>query len=202
MAFHGFDVYQAYLAMKQHFSNTKYDFFLYDGKVNAKEETYQQRSDFYFFESLARKLSRQEILEYLLSSFVYSDNPSKVWIGDIKRGGKDKWVAWQKQNNNLRYILTQELNIINDYMNKHNCSFNSLFSVDSSHPILLKMFIKNDISLETLIILDMVLKFMVRWDGKLKDKLWESLSFKIKKYKPFLSIPVKEYRQLMREVFV
>ena len=47
--------------MKQHFSNPKFDFFQYDGKINAKESTYQQRSDFYFFETLARKLDAQEV---------------------------------------------------------------------------------------------------------------------------------------------
>jgi hypothetical protein len=55
---HGFDVYRTYLAMKLHFSNDKFDFFQYEGKVNAKEETYQQRNDFYFFETLARKRRR------------------------------------------------------------------------------------------------------------------------------------------------
>jgi len=42
---------------------------------------------------------------------------------------------------------------------------------------------------------------MIEWDSKLKDPLWESLSLKIKKYKPFLSIPVKDYRLLMKDKF-
>ena len=94
--FHGFVVYRTFLAMKQHFSNPKYDFFMYDGKVNAKESTYQARNDFYFFESLAKKLTPIEVKEYLLSNFVYSENPSKVWIGEIKRNGKksDKKKIW------------------------------------------------------------------------------------------------------------
>jgi hypothetical protein len=29
------------------------------------------------------------------------------------------------------------------------------------------------------------------------DPLWEILSFKIKKYKPFLSIPSKKYKAMM-----
>jgi len=201
MHIHGFDVYRTYLAMKLHFSNPKYDFFQYDGKVSAKEETYQQRSDFYFFESLARKLSRTEVLEYLLSSFILSDDPSKVWIGDIKRSGKDKWTTWQKNNHSLKYEFFRGIDMIIDYMDRRKCTFNDMFRTDDGHPPVLKMYIRGEITLETLIILDMVLGFMLVWDGKLNDSLWRSLSFKIRKYKPFMSIPVKEFKQLMKEKF-
>ena len=201
MVYHGFDVYMTFLAMKQHFSNPKYDFFMYEGKVNAKESTYQQRNDFYFFESLAKKLTPIEIKEYLLSNFVYADQPSKVWIGNIKRNGKEKWIQWQKQNQNLRYNFQQDLNTIVSLMGTKGCSFNDLFVCDGSHPQLLRLYIRKQISLETLIILDMVLKFMLRWDKRMDDPLWSSLSLKIKKYKPFMSIPVKDYKELMKTTF-
>ena len=80
----GLDCYRTYLAMKQHFTNPKFDFFKYDGKVKAREEKYQERTDFYFFETLARKLSDQEVREYMLASFISAGDPTKVWIGDIK----------------------------------------------------------------------------------------------------------------------
>ena len=188
--------------MKQHFSKPKFDFFQYDGKVKASEKKYQERNDFYFFERLARKLTAIEVKEYLLSNFVYATNPAKVWIGDIQRNGKENWVKWQKRNQSLRYSIEQDLNKIIAYMEKHQHTFNEMFSVDRGHPPLLRMFIRDDISLETVIILDMVLKFMVRWDTKLDDPIWNPLSLKIKKYKPFLSIPVASYRDLMKEKFL
>ncbi|QIN96800.1 loader of DNA helicase [Synechococcus phage S-N03] len=202
MVFHGFDVYRTFLAMKQHFSNEKYDFFKYDGKVNAKESTYQQRNDFYFFESLARKLTPIEVKEYLLSNFVYASDPSKVWIGNIKRSGKDNWVRWQKQNQNLSYNFTQDLNKLISLMEQRGYSFNDLFKCDHGHPPLLRLYIKKELSLETIIILDMVLGFMLRWDQRMDDPLWSSLSLKIKKYKPFMSIPVKDYKKLMKDTFI
>jgi len=187
--------------MKQHFSNPKFDFFQYDGKINAKESTYQQRSDFYFFETLARKLDAQEVKEYLLSSFIYADNPAKVWIGDIKRTGKENWVKWQRQNQSLQYNVTADLKKVLDYMARRGLSFNEMFLTDGGHPRLLKLFIRGEIEIETIIILDMVLKFVIRWDEQLDDPLWSGLSLRIKKYKPFMSIPVSEYRSLMREIF-
>ena len=200
--FHGFDVYRTFLAMKQHFTNEKYDFFKYEGKVNAKESTYQARNDFYFFESLAKKLTPLEVKEYLLSNFVYAADTNKVWIGDIKRNGKDKWIAWQKQNQNQRYIFQKDLGTIETHMMTRGYDFNQVFKCDGTHPNLLKMFIREQISLETLIILDMVLKFMLHWDQQLEDPLWTKLSLKVKKYKPFMSIPVSDYKQLLREKFL
>ena len=198
----GFDVYRTYLAMKQHFTKENFDFFQYDGKVRAKEETYLQRSDFYFFETIARKLSDQEVKEYLLASFVSAEDPSKVWIGDIKLRGKDCWLAWTKQNQSMQYLVKQDLSTMVDYMATKGHSFNDLFKAMGGHPPALRLYIQRRISLETLIILDMVLNFMSKWNKELHDPLWELLSLKVKKYKPFLSIPTHKYKKLMKEMFL
>ena len=179
---HGFDVYRMYLAMKLHFTNSNFDYFVSGGKTNAKEETYQQRNDFYFFETIARKYQKNEIQEFLLASFIRSSDPSKVWIGDIKRVGKDRWLAHQKQTQSLSYIVEQDLSTMVDYMETQGYSFNDLFTPLGSHPALLRLHIKGDVSLETLVVMDMILGFMKEWDKILIDPLWENISFKIKKY--------------------
>ena len=201
MAIHGYDVYRKYLAFKLHFSREKFDFFEANGKGRAKEETYQQRNDFYFFETLARKFSEEEINEFFLASFAESDDPTKLWIGTIKESGRDRWVVWQKRQQSLTYIVSQDFDSMVNYMAAKECSFNSLFETVGGHPPLLRLFFKRQLHLETLVILDMVLGFMVSWDSQLKDPLWSSLSFKIKKLKPFLSIPVSKYRMIMKEKF-
>ena len=198
---HGFDVYRTYLAMKLHFSSDKFDFFQYDGKVNAKESTYQDRNDFYFFETIARKYSKEEIPQFMLASFVEAENPSKVWIGDIKTTGRDCWLVWTKRMQSLAYLVEQDLDTMDQYLEANGHSFNNLFETMGGHPPSLKLFIKRKLNLETLIILDMVLGFVRIWDKELRDPLWEQLSFKIKKYKPFLSIPTTKYRRMMREKF-
>ena len=199
---HGVEVYRTYLAMKLHFSSPKFDFFQYDGKVNAKEETYQSRNDFYFFETVARKFTDQEIKEYMLASFVEAKDPTKVWIGDIKRTGKDQWMVWAKRQQSLAYVVEQDLNAVVEHLASTKTSFNSVFETVGGAPPLLKLYIKQRINLETLIILDMILGFMSRWDRKMSDPLWEKLSFKIKKYKSFLSINTMKYKLLMKKVFM
>ena len=198
----GLDCYRTYLAMKQHFTNPKFDFFEYNGKVKASEEKYQERSDFYFFETMARKLSDQEVQEYLLASFISSSQPQKVWIGDIKRSGKDCWLAWQKQRQSEQYLVNQDLDGLVQCMEEKGYTFNDLFETVGGHPPLLKLFIQRSISLDTLIILDMVLGFMPQWDKSFNDPLWEGLSFKVKKYRPFLSISKPKYVKLIKEKFL
>ena len=44
----------------------------------------------------------------MLASFVSAEDPTKVWIGDIKRNGRDTWLAWQKQQSGLTYIITED----------------------------------------------------------------------------------------------
>lgn len=199
---HGFDVYRTYLAMKLHFSSDKFDFFQYDGKVNAKEETYHSRNDFYFFETVARKYNTQEIKEYMLASFVEAEDPSKVWIGDIKTSGRDRWLVWVKRQQSLAYLVEQDLDTVVEYLETKETTFNNLFETMGGHPPLLKLYIRQKISLETIIILDMVLGFMIKWDSEMRDPLWLQLSTKIKKYKPFLSIPTKKYKKLMKDKFM
>ena len=202
MIVQGFDVYKTYLAFKQHFSNPKFDFFQYDGKVRAKEETYHDRKDFYFFETLARKHTDQEIKEYLLASFVSSDDPSKVWIGDIKRDGKAHWMVWTKLHESLTYAFVKDLNTVAQHMETSSSSLNDILKTMGGSPPLLKLYIQRRINLESLIIFDMVLGFSKHWDKQMFDPLWEQLSFKIKKYKPFLNIPTDKYRTLMKEKFL
>ena len=199
---HGVQVYRMYLAMKQHFCNPKFDFFQYNGQINAKEETYQQRNDFWFFETLAKRYKKEEIQELLLASFVLSEDTTKVWIGDIKQSGKDRWLVWKKSQSSLTYTVEQDISSVVEHMESQRYSFNDLFETVGGHPPLLKLYLKRQLNLDTLVVFDIVLGFTKKWDRDLTDPLWESLSLKIRKYKPFLSIPVPKYSKLMKDRFL
>ena len=201
MIVHGHQVYQTYLAFKQHFTNPKFDFFQYDGKVKVKEETYQQSRAFWFCESLAKKLTDEEIKEYMLASFVSAEDSTKVWIGDIKQSGKDRWVVWKKSQQSLAYTVEQDLESVVSSMGSQGYTFNNLFETMGGHPPLLKLFLKRQLNLNTLVVMDIVLGFTKRWDKELKDPLWEQLSLKIRKYKPFLSINKDKYQKILKEKF-
>ena len=151
MIVHGHQVCQTYLAFKQHFSNPKFDFFKYDGKVKVKEETYQQRPDFWFFETLARKLKDQEVLEYMLGQLLYrartqrrygleiskemamitgwySKNSTRVSPILFNRIVNDWLVSWRKSNTPLMIYLKRWVDILHpsDYICKQQICLESL----------------------------------------------------------------------------
>ena len=49
-------------------------------------------------------------------------------------------------------------------------------------------------------ILDRILGFKKKWDDKLTDPVWETVSMKMKKYSPFLNIDVFRYKKILKEV--
>ena len=76
-----------------------------------------------------------------------------------------------------------------------------MFSMDGSrHPDILKSYLRDDISIETLVILDRILGFRNDWDNKLSDPVWETVSMRMKKYSPFLNIEVSRYKKILKQV--
>ncbi len=68
------------------------------------------------------------------------------------------------------------------------------------HPPVLKKFLSGNISLETLVIYDIIFLFGNVFDKKLLDPVWETVSLKIKKYKPFIHIDVFSYKRILRDI--
>ena len=77
------EVYQSYLAFKNHFTKEKYDYFKYGGRSRASEKAFNKRKDRYFFERISRKKNDEEIKQFFLANFSQASDPSQVWIGPI-----------------------------------------------------------------------------------------------------------------------
>lgn len=190
-----FEVYVRYLALKSHFTNLKYDYFTYNKKTKASLDTFNKRSDKYWFEKLSRQKSESEIEEFFVSNFINSDNPQSLWIGEIIRGGDDVYTNWKKKKQSLKYIFTQESqNLFSKY------TLGDIFKVSNSHPPIIKEFLRGNVSIETLTIYNIIFDFKKSFDLKFKDPVWETLSFKIYKYLPFLNINTTDYKIILRKI--
>ena len=76
-----------------------------------------------------------------------------------------------------------------------------MFSMEgSSHPQILKEYLRDNISIETFVILDRILGFRKDWNNKLSDPVWETVSMRMKKYSPFLNIEVSRYKKILKQV--
>ena len=190
-----FETYQTYLSMKSHFTNPKYDFIKYGGKSRATITSFNKRKDKYWFEKTSRKYSDQEVIDFLLSNFVNATNPQNLWIGEIINSGERTYAEWKMRQQSLTYMFKEQSeNLLseNDLEKVFNCS--------KGHPIVLKKYLGGEISLETLSILEKVFSFKGKFDKKLTDPVWETVSMKLKKYLPFLNINVFQFKKILRDI--
>ena len=103
-----FETYQHYLSLKNHFTNPKYDFFKYGAKTRASMASFNKRKDKYWFEKTSRKYSNKEIVNFLVSNFVSTDNPQNLWIGEIINSGERKYADWMKRQQSLTYLFKEQ----------------------------------------------------------------------------------------------
>jgi len=189
-----FESYQKYLALKNHFTNKKYNYFTYNGKVKANLQSFYKRKDRFWFEKLSRNKTDEEILNFFVANFASCDDPQSLWIGQIIKEGEDNYKNWMRKTQSLSYIFKEEISIFNSK------NFDEMFSIrGNKHPLIIKNYLQKKISLETLIILNNILEYTKEFDKKLQDPVWEFISMRIQKYTPFIHIDVNKFKQLLKE---
>jgi hypothetical protein len=190
-----FQVYIEYLALKSHFSNEKYDYFKYNKKVRASVASFNKRSDKYWFEKTSRKYNDKEIVDFFVANFVSVDNPHSLWIGSLINEGEKVYLEWMKTNQSLTYIFKEQSTELFSQTKLEN-----VFDCSKGHPILLKTFLKSELAPEIMVIYDIIFSYISEFDKKLLDPVWETVSLKIKKYKPFIHIDIFQYKKLLRDI--
>ena len=178
------ETYQSYLALKLHFGG-KYDYFKYGGKTSATLSAFEKRKDKYKFVKLSQKLSDPQILDYYLANFIRG----KEWIGDFDQ---KNWLEHKKVNQSIEYVYKNDIEKLLTLVEE----FDILFKVgEGNHPKLVKAYLGKKVSLETLVILEKVLKYTKQFDAKISETyVWPKVSLLIKKYEPFLDIDVRAFR--------
>ena len=189
------DAYKCYLAMKNHFTKDNYDYIKYHGKTRATQQAFYKRKDRFWFEKFARQKNDKEIEDFFVSNFIYSTDPSTMWIGEMIKEGEGRYQEWQKKVQSLTYIFKEEVNTLLE-----GGKIDEIFDCSKGHPLILKSYLSGNTSLETMVICDRILEYRKDWDKKLNDPVWETVSRKIKKYSPFLNIDVPRYKKILKDL--
>ena len=190
-----FDAYRCYLSLKNHFTKDHYDYHKYGGKTRATKQAFYKRKDRFWFEKFARKKNDKEVEEFFVSNFVTSTDPSTMWIGEMIREGEGRYTDWKKKVQSMSYTFKEEIDAL--FENKQ---LDEIFDCSRGHPLILKSYLRGDTSLETLVICDRIFEYRKNFDKRLNDPVWETVSRKIKKYKPFLNINVPKYKKILKEI--
>lgn len=194
----GFECYQTYLAVNNHFKNKSYDFFKYQGKVSVKSTSYEARKDKYFFEKASRKFKRDDFIKYLVANFTQGN----TWIGDLLTVKTEiGFKKWRKRIESLSYNFKEEIDNLYD----KESNFNSLFTTeDGGHPLIYRLYGRGKVSLETLVILDTLVNFTKVWE-KNDDIMLNDVATTIRKYRPFLyhftNADNKKLKQIVLETY-
>ena len=177
----GFEVYSEYLALKRHFSPGTYNYNKYNGKIKLNEKSFLRRKDRGLFNQLAFKYkSSEKIKNFFIANFVYKFD---FTIYDVKKyDTKNVFEEWEFRINNIDSFYFKDLRKI-----FRSDSVKELFiSKDGALPKIINFHLKEEICIESLVILDVCLKFLKRNEEAFKDDLFEEYSNVIKNYKTFL----------------
>lgn len=180
-----FEVYKTYVALKMHFTSD-YDYFKYNGKVKAEPTSFETRKDKYQFYKISK---RKDWFNLILSNLVAGE----MWVGNmLTPEGEQKHVEWMKRIQSLGYQFARDIGQLRD-------DFNDNFVVeDNMHPFALRMYLRKQISLETLIILDSLAGIFKHWDKKLaNDPMWKEVGTLASKYKKFVSFDPTKMKEIV-----
>ena len=190
-----FDVYRSYLALRLHFTTDKYDVIKQKGRVRATKQSFFKRNDLLSIRKIADTFSEKEVVDFLVANFVSGDR----WGGVFNSEAKSNYNDLKRRIESMTYTFTNDIDKLVFEIEKRQINFNDIFVNGNNHPILLKMYLRRDISMETMVILNDINNYVDILDKNLdNDIIWPDVSRLIKKYSPFLDIDKEKYGSILR----
>jgi len=199
--YEGFAAYQTYVAIRNHFKQDSYDFFKYNGKTRVRQDSFLKRSDRYFFAKLQRKLSTSELVGFFVANFINDDSN---WSGSlVTENSMTVYNQWMKKIQSLSYTFEQDCLTLKEAVDINGKSFDNLFTANGNHPPLLKLYLGNRIQLETMVIIDQLLRYSKSWSRDLDDDIvWNSVKSLIDNYSSFVQVDRGRYKAILKAAFI
>lgn len=131
----------------------------------------------------------------MVANFITEDK--SIWIGDlISKDAEDNYGKWKARQESITYIYKNDLNKLDDDLDLN------LKVIDGDYPKLLRMYQFGDITIETLIILNKVVKFIPHWTNKIADSIiWPEYKRRLQKYEPFVKFDPFKMKKITLERF-
>lgn len=190
-----FESFKLYNALKLHFESNSYDAIKYNFKTNVKATSFLKRKDKYFFAKIARQYEK-DLMGYYIANFKHGIS----YVGDmINEVGEDNYKNHKRIRESIHRVFSVDINRLTE----EDCTFDELFeSVDGQHPPVIQIWMQEDISLETVVILNSILGFIPRESKKISDTIiWPDIQRKIDKYGPFVKYDVNKCKTILTKAF-
>lgn len=195
----GFEAYNLYLSLRAHFhGGTGKNFDITKGykKVRTSYETYKNKGSISsMFRVLTDRYDYDTVHDIIVSNFANGDKYGGM---PFDSNAMDVYKDWLSRKNKRTYQFEQDLNSIYDRMQQDNIED---CTVDSGHPLIIKMLLGKQIALETVVILNRELNFV---DEYKDDLILKDTCLTVIKYTPFLEQSTKQmylkYQTLINKI--
>ena len=178
-----------YRALKLHFT-TDYDFNKYKGKVKYTPAQFDKNTHKYVYEKLAKKFSDEDLKKFFIANFLQNEN---VWVQELlSQEAYENFVKFNTKCQSLSYVFEGELiSIFGEENHK------LLFKSNSGDlPLLLTKLLRNEVSPETILIMNEFLHFLPKWETNIKDEfIWPKVKLKLFKYRSFLEYDKSKFKK-------
>lgn len=184
-------LWNTFIALKLHFTTDRYDVFEYKERTSYKFTELPLHRKI-FLQKLLKQYDKRELVNYMISNFVSGDNNGGMFDQET---GHIIYTKWKKTKESLFYTFKQDLNIIKEYTDTKNISINDVIVYNEGiHPILYKMYISKQISIETVVILDKIINFTEDYKES-KDFFIMEFTRLVYKYSKFLKNNLDKFQK-------
>lgn len=190
-----FESYKLYNALKLHFETDGYDAIKYNYKSNVTPQSFFKRKDKYFFAKLANKYEKN-LKEFYVSQFKNTEK----YVGDMLDEDAEKnYLEYKRIQESIHRVFEIDINKLSDQERK----FDQLFmSCHGQLPLVIKLWMQEEIHLETVVILNSILGFIPRESKKISDTIiWPEMKRLIEKYEPFVNFSEDKCKNLLTKRF-
>ena len=181
----GFKAYKYYMAVKLHFTTTKYNVFENRGHVKGTRDTFNSRNDRYIFEKLAQKHSDdKDMIQFFVSNFAYGHETAIYANSEAE----DLYAEWKRRKQSITKVFIDDLANVMNFCDIHKFNADGVFkNLNGDLPVLLNLYISGKITIETLRIIDDIQPFVDEWceDDTIRIVLGDGL-LRVKKLKGFV----------------
>ena len=189
-----FESYKLYNALKLHFE-TDYDAVKYNFKSNVSSQSFFKRRDKYFFAKIAKHYEK-DLKGYYIANFKHGVS----YVGEmINEVGEKNYIEHKKTLESLTRVFQNDINKLIEEQPE----FDGLFKAeDGQHPLVIQLWMQEEISLETVVILNSLIGFIQKESKNISDTLiWPDIKRKIEKYSPFVNFDNTKMKLILLKGF-
>lgn len=199
----GFKAYKYYIAVKLHYTKDSFDVFKNRGNLKGTREAFNARNDRMMFDKLARKYPiDKDLIQYYVANFAYGNDAAVYSFDDAE----SNLLEWNRRKQSITKIFQDDCNkIILDACKNKIKSGAVLNLTNKGYCSILKLFLGNQITLETIRIIDDMLPVLHSWkQNESMLLLWENEIRRIEKSKGFVTYDrdkiVKVFNNFMEDL--